>query len=58
MQLCTTAYLQVSVPGILLGLLTIEDRTNRLSRNVGKKLPIYAAYNPGTAKISSKNDVQ
>jgi len=33
-QLYTTAYLQVSVPGILCGLL--EDRTNRLSWNVGK----------------------
>jgi len=55
-QLYTIAYLQVSVPGILLGLL--EDRTNRLYWNVGKKLPIYAAKNPRTAKISSKNDVQ
>ena len=27
----------------ILGLLTLEDRTNRLSRNVGKESPLHAA---------------
>ena len=30
----------------------LENRTDRLSRNVGKKLPLYAAQNPTRAKIS------
>jgi hypothetical protein len=30
-----------------------EDGIDRLSRNVGKELPLYAAYYPGRAQISS-----
>ena len=32
--------------------LTLEDRTGRLSRNVGTKLPFYTVQNPRRAQIS------
>jgi len=34
---------RTTVPGILFGFLTVKDETDRLSRNVGKKLPLLAA---------------
>jgi len=40
---------------ILRNCLTLEDGMDRLSRNVGNKLPIYAAQNPRTAQIQSEN---
>jgi hypothetical protein len=40
---------------LFLDCLTLEDGTNSLSRNVGKKLPFYAAQNPRRAQISSDN---
>jgi hypothetical protein len=39
----------LSIPGILIGLLTLEYVFDSLFRNVGKTLPIYAAPNPKTA---------
>jgi len=42
----------LSVPGILIGLLTLEYVFDSLFRNVGKNLPIYVASNPKTAQIS------
>jgi hypothetical protein len=35
--------------------LVLEDKTDRLSRNVDNILPIYAVQNPTTAKISNAN---
>jgi hypothetical protein len=31
---------------------TLEDATDRLYRNLGKKLPLYAVQNPRRAQIS------
>jgi hypothetical protein len=38
-----------------LDFLSLEDRTDRLSRNVGKDLPLYAAYYPRREQISKEN---
>ena len=35
-----------------LGFLTLEDGTDRLSRNVGKELPLHATYYPRRAQVS------
>jgi hypothetical protein len=35
-----------------LGYLTLEDKSNRLSRNDGKQLPTYAMYYPRRVKAS------
>jgi len=39
--------------GFSFGFLDAEDETYRLSRNVGKKLPILAALEPGRTQFSS-----
>ena len=44
--------LNLRVPGIIVGLLTLEYEIDILFRNVGKNLPIYAASNPIRAQIS------
>ena len=38
--------------GAVVSMLTFEDRTGMLSRNVGTQLPIYATLLPGASKIS------
>jgi len=44
----------LSVPTFpFLEFLTLEDGADRLSRNVGKELPLYAAQHPRTAQIPS-----
>ena len=42
----------LSIPGILIWLLTLEYEFGILFRNVGKNLPIYTASNPKRAQIS------
>ena len=51
--ICTIFRLQAALNvSFTVKTLTVEDETDRLSRNVGKKLPFYAAYNPKRAQIS------
>jgi hypothetical protein len=38
--------------------LILENITDRLSRNVGKKLPVYAVQNPTRAKISGRQVIR
>jgi hypothetical protein len=44
--------LYLSVPGILIGLLTLEYEFDNLFRKVGKNLRIYVVSNPKRAQIS------
>jgi hypothetical protein len=46
-----TANLKIAM-GLKEDCLTLEDGADRLSQNVGKKLPLYAAWNPQRVQIS------
>jgi hypothetical protein len=44
---------EIQEESFFLDFLTLEDETDRLHRNIGKELPLYAALYPRGAQISS-----
>jgi len=44
---------QNNLSGPIFQFLTFDDRTNKLSQNVGEELPLYTAFDPRKAQISS-----